>query len=111
MLDRLNQYKIMWVFVFWDLPNETPSEKKIAHAFRKKIITDGFTMLQFSMYMRHCASRENADVHIARVKNALPPTGHIVIFAITDKQFGDMQVFYGRKPTKPKQGPQQLELW
>jgi CRISPR-associated protein Cas2 len=49
MLNRLNQYRIMWVFVFWDLPTETTAEKKIAQAFRKKIMADGFTMLQFSI--------------------------------------------------------------
>jgi CRISPR-associated protein Cas2 len=111
MLNRLNQYKIMWTFVFWDLPTETAADKKIATEFRKKLLKDGFTMLQYSMYVRHSASRENATVHEARVKNALPPNGHIVILSITDKQFGDMEVFYGRKPAKAKPGPQQLELF
>ena len=37
--------------------------------FRNKLQKDGFTMFQFSIYIRHCASSENADVHIKRVKS------------------------------------------
>ena len=66
--DRLNAYRIMWVLVFFDLPTETSSERKIAAGFRKHIMKDGFQMFQFSIYLRHCASVENAQVHIKRTK-------------------------------------------
>ncbi len=39
-----------------------------ASDFRKQLVTDGFVMLQFSIYMWHCPSAENAQVHIKRVK-------------------------------------------
>ena len=101
----------MWVLVLWDLPTETAEERKLAAGFRKKILQDGFAMFQFSIYLRHCASRENAEVHIQRVKKMLPPQGHVGILCITDKQFGMMELFYGRKASKPLTGPLQLELW
>ena len=56
----------MWVLVFFDLPTETQKEKKIASKFRKEIMRDGFTMFQFSIYVRHCSSAENTDVHIKK---------------------------------------------
>jgi len=87
-LERLNQYRIMWVLVFFDLPTETKKDRRNASQFRKHLIDDGFSMFQFSIYMRHCASRENAQVHIKRVKSILPPFGHVGILNITDKQFG-----------------------
>lgn len=62
----------MWVLVFFDLPTETPKGKEKSTNFRKDILKDGFTMFQFSIYLRHCASRENAEVHIKRVKKILP---------------------------------------
>ncbi|MBL7929870.1 MAG: CRISPR-associated endonuclease Cas2 [Bacteroidia bacterium] len=108
---RLNEYRIMWILVFFDLPVITQKEKKIAASFRKEIMADGFSMFQFSIYLRHCASRENAEVHIKRVKKILPEKGHVVILTITDKQFGMMEVYYGRKEEKPPAGPQQLELF
>ena len=67
----------MWILVFFDLPTETKKERKIYTDFRKKIISDGFTMFQFSIYVRHCASKENADVHIARVKSILDNPEHM----------------------------------
>lgn len=108
---RLNEYRILWILVFYDLPTETAKERKIAARFRKQIMHDGFAMFQFSIYLRHCASRENAEVHIKRVKMLLPEKGHIGILTITDKQFGMMEIFYGQKETERPPTPQQLELF
>jgi CRISPR-associated protein Cas2 len=109
--NRLNAYRIMWVLVFFDLPTETKKERKIYSDFRKKIMQDGFTMFQFSIYLRHCSSMQNADVHIKRVKKILPEKGHIGIMTITDKQFGMMEIYYGKKLAEPVNIPQQLELF
>jgi CRISPR-associated protein Cas2 len=111
MYNRLNAYRIMWVLVFFDLPTETAAEKKIAAKFRKGVMKDGFQMFQFSIYMRHCASRENAEVHIKRVKKELPEHGHVGIMCITDKQFGMMEIFHGRKITSNTAPVQQLEMF
>ena len=110
-LTRLNEYRILWVLVFFDLPVVTKKERKIAAKFRKDIMADGFCMFQFSIYLRHCASRENADVHIKRVKRILPEKGHVGILCITDKQFGMIEIFYGKKEAERKEIPQQLELF
>lgn len=108
---RLNEYRILWVLVFFDLPVETKKERKVAAKFRKEIMADGFTMFQFSIYLRHCSSRENAEVHIKRVKSKLPEKGHVGILCITDKQFGMMEIFFGQKEADPIPVPQQLELF
>jgi CRISPR-associated protein Cas2 len=109
--DRFNAYRIMWVMVFFDLPTETKRERKEAGLFRKNLLKDGFTMFQFSIYVRNCPSRENSDVHIKRVKSFLPDTGFVVVFTITDKQFGMMELYNKAKPTERPGTPQQLELF
>jgi len=101
----------MWVLVFFDLPTETKKERKEHALFRKSLMKDGFTMFQFSIYLRHCASRENADVHIKRVKRLLPEKGHVGIMCITDKQFGAMELFYCKKEAEVATPCQQLELF
>ena len=111
MNSRLNQYRIMWLMILYDLPTETKSERNIAAKFRKNIMKDGFHMFQFSAYLRHCASRENLEVHKKRVKINLPEKGHIGMLAITDKQFGDMELYFGKKKAEPQKTPQQLELF
>lgn len=110
-MERLSEYRIMWVLVFFDLPTETKKERKVYSDFRKKIINDGFTMFQFSIYLRHCPSRENADVHIRRVKSILPEKGQVGILCITDKQFGSMELYHGKKEKAVSTPYQQLELF
>jgi CRISPR-associated protein Cas2 len=108
---RLNAYRIMWVLVFFDLPTETKKDRKIYAKFRKDILADGFAMFQFSIYLRHCSSKENADVHIKRTKKILPAKGHIGIMCITDKQFGMMEIFRGKELVDGPETSQQLELF
>ncbi len=109
--NRLNQYRILWVFVFFDLPTETKKDRREYTLFRKRLIKDGFTMLQYSIYVRHCNSRENAEVHIKRVKSFLPEKGEVIIFTLTDKQFGMMEFFRSATEAKRPKTPQQLELF
>lgn len=101
----------MWVLVFFDLPTETKKQRKAAQKFRKQLLDDGFTMFQFSIYLRNCPSRENAQVHIKRVKGLLPEQGHVGILKITDKQFGMMELFYSRKEKEKPVEAQQLQLF
>ncbi|MFN5170592.1 MAG: CRISPR-associated endonuclease Cas2 [Cyclobacteriaceae bacterium] len=109
--DRLNAYRIMWIMVLFDLPTETKTDRKNYTDFRKRIMKDGFSMFQFSAYVRHCSSRENMEVHVKRIKKSLPPYGHVGILTITDKQFGMMQIFYGREEKAKAPIPEQLELF
>ncbi len=109
--DAINQYRCMWVLVFFDIPVETKKQRKVATNFRKQLLKDGFTMFQFSIYMRNCPSRENAEVHSQRVKNMLPEHGHVGILKITDKQFGMMELYFSKKPTGNPAITQQLELF
>ena len=111
MFNRLNAYRIMWVLVFFDLPTETKADRKSYAKFRKNIMADGFQMFQFSMYIRHCSSKENADVHTKRVKKILPNKGQVGIMSVTDKQFGMMEIFRGQEQTAAPETIQQLELF
>jgi CRISPR-associated protein Cas2 len=111
MFERFNAYRIMWVLVFFDLPTETKIDKKRYAKFRKEIMANGFSMFQFSMYIRHCSSKENSEVHIRRVKEILPPKGHVGIMCVTDKQFGMMEIFRGREQVDAPETVQQLELF
>lgn len=111
MINRLSEYQIMWVMVFFDLPTDTAKNRKEAASFRKRLMNDGFTMFQFSIYMRHCASKENSEVHVKRVKSMLPPEGKVGILCITDKQFGEITIFESQQSKPPAAPGQQLELF
>ena len=110
-MDRFSEYRIMWILVFFDLPTDTKKDRKASADFRKNLQRDGFTMFQFSIYIRHCASQENAAVHIKRVKSFLPVKGSVGIMCITDKQFEGIELFYGQKNNDLNAPGQQLELF
>ena len=60
-------YRAVWILAMFDLPTDNKKARKDYTDFRKNLMKDGFTMVQYSVYMRHCASEENADVHYKRV--------------------------------------------
>lgn len=104
-------FRSMWVLTMFDLPVDTDEARKAYRDFRKALLDDGFTMLQFSVYARHSPSEENAVVHENRIKSFLPDNGEVRVIKITDKQFERMKVFYGkmRKPTENQ--PEQISFF
>ena len=110
-MDKISEYRVMWVLIFFDLPTTTKKEVKDAAKFRKTLLGDGFTMFQFSIYVRRCTSIENANAHKRRVRAIKPDVGKIGILTITDKQFGDMELYFGKLFRPPEAEGQQLELF
>lgn len=101
----------MWLLVFFDMPTETKAQKKEYVRFRNFLLKDGFTMFQFSIYVRHCMSLESAKAHRKRVRDYIPQYGDIGILAITDKQFETMEIYHGMKKKKSNPSVLQLELF
>jgi len=110
-VERFNQYRAMWVMVFFDLPTETKRDTKNYRKFVDVLEKNGFSRFQFSIFLRHCPSIDNAKVHKRRIRMNLPPKGHVGIIHITDKQFGMMEVFISAKKELIPQPIQQLDLF
>lgn len=104
-------YRAVWMFVLFDLPVDTKQARKAYTAFRKKLLARGFDMMQFSVYARFYRSEEAAETHRRYVKSVLPPRGQVRIVAVTDRQFGKMEIFNGEKPAEPEKPPNQLLLF
>lgn len=108
---ELSAYRFMWVIVMFDLPVDTQAARRQYAQFRKFLLKDGCSRLQFSVYVRHSASEENADVHVKRVEARVPPDGEVRILVVTDKQFGRMRTFWGKMRKPAPAAPQQLEFF
>lgn len=109
--DRFSAYRIMWLFCLFDLPTNTKAQRKRASTFRKQLVEDGFSMMQYSVYNRFCGSSEACEVHVKRIKKWLPKEGSVSILKFTDKQFSDIETFIGSIPEKKEKAPRQLELF
>ena len=104
-------FRTMWLLVMFDLPMDNSKARKDYVKFRKTLLEDGFTNIQFSVMTRHCPSEENAAVHRKRVKAALPPDGEVRIITFTDKQFGRMEVYNGKLRELNDPVPEQLTIF
>jgi len=111
MNNRLCAYRIMWVFVYFDLPTETKQDRKDYALFRKNLLKMGFDMLQYSIYARCCPSWEAADSMAKNVEYVLPPYGNISIMMLTDKQFSRIKNFYGAERMINHKPPDQILMF
>ncbi len=101
----------MWLVTMFDLPTTTEVDRKNYTRFRKFLLDQGFLMLQYSVYGRHCPSDENAAVHASRIRAHLPPDGEVRILQVTEKQFERMQVFWGKMRRPVEKPSEQLTLF
>lgn len=98
----------MWMLVLFDLPTLTKKEQKDASEFRKILLEMGFSMLQYSVYMRVCGSKERINYFVKHIETGLPPSGQVQIFSITDKQYGSSFSYTGKTKIKNKNPEQHL---
>jgi CRISPR-associated protein Cas2 len=107
----LSGYRMMWLYVMFDLPVGTKAERKAATKFRNFLLDEGFEMAQFSVYLRFAESKEAAEVFIGHIREALPMKGKVHIVTITDKQYGNARIFSGKIRERRQQNPDQLVLF
>jgi CRISPR-associated protein Cas2 len=110
LLDPL-AWRAMWVFAMFDLPVETPVQRRDYARFRKDLRADGFLMMQYSVYFRHCANAESAAAHIRRMGARVPPQGEVRFMMVTDAQFARIRIFTGNRRRPPETPPAQLEFF
>lgn len=107
---KAEEVRILWLFVFFDLPVGTKLERRAATRFRNFLKDDGYMMLQLSVYARVCRGEEAADKHLQRVTKNLPKKGSVRTLQVTDRQYGRMRLLIGEATKNEKVAPQQMVL-
>ncbi len=107
----LSGYRPMWLFAMFDLPVTTKAARKQYTRFRTALLREGFSMMQFSVYARFCPSEEASQTLRKHVESVLPPEGQVRLLAVTDRQFGKMEIFYGKNREAVEEPPPQLMLF
>ncbi|MDP2168282.1 MAG: CRISPR-associated endonuclease Cas2 [Thermodesulfovibrionales bacterium] len=108
---EISGYNSMWLIAMFDLPVVTKEARYRYTRFRNGLLKEGFTMLQFSVYARFCSSEETSDVFRKRIREILPKDGEVRLLAITDRQFGKMEIFFGKKRTEVEKPPEEFLLF
>ena len=95
----MEKYKIMRMLCMFDLPVETEEQRRAYRIFRKNLIQEGFMMIQYSIYVRICPSREYANRLENRIKKGIPHEGNVRLLCVTEKQYADMKLLVGSRQT------------
>ncbi|MCC6949627.1 MAG: CRISPR-associated endonuclease Cas2 [Bradyrhizobiaceae bacterium] len=107
---KTEEVRVLWLFVFFDLPVGTKGERRAATRFRNFLKDDGYMMLQWSVYARVCRGEEAVDKHALRVTKNLPSKGSVRALQVTDKQYARMRLMLGEARKNEKAASQQMVL-
>lgn len=83
--------------VFFDLPTESPKQRKAYRDFRKFLIGEGFLMLQYSVYSKIVLNGTQSATVRRRIEVNKPSEGSVVMLKVTEKQFAGMEYVLGEK--------------
>ena len=89
----------MRTIVFFDLPNVYMKDKRNYLLFRKYLLSEGFIMLQESVYSKIILNSEQASLLIERIRKKAPKKGVIQALTITEKQYANIEYIIGSGKT------------
>lgn len=101
----------MWSLVMFDLPVGTKAQQRAATRFRNQLLDSGYTMLQFSVYVRYLPVGGLSPATLSQIRRALPSGGEVRVFHISDKQWSSALRFAAAESTKPEPQPTQLAFF
>ena len=108
---QLSGYRLMWIFVMFDLPVRTREQSRAATKFREFLLDEGFEKSQFSVYARFCNGKEQFETYMRRVESSLPDRGDVHILSFTDRQYENIVRFSGQRRRRQRKNPDQLALF
>ena len=77
----------MRMIVFFDLPTKTTADLREYRKFRKLLITNGFVMMQESVYTKMLLNQSVKASVLEVLKKNKPPQGLVQAITVTEKQF------------------------
>ncbi len=107
---RLNPYKVMWLYLMFDLPVVEQQERKEATRFRQFLLEQGFTMAQYSVYYKFAGGSEQRKRLLELIKSALPQKGQVDIITITDIQYANIISYSQHKRDNSKKSAREQPL-
>jgi len=81
--------------VFFDLPMLTKKDVREYTKFRKYLISQGFIMIQKSVYSKIALNGTASNAIIYNLKKNLPEMGLVQILVISEKQYQNIEFLVG----------------
>lgn len=77
----------MRIIVIFDLPQTSGKEKKEYRYFHKFLISNGYIMVQFSIYSKICIHHEIANRAVRKLKLVTPKVGDVRYMVVSENQY------------------------
>lgn len=106
----LDGRKLMWLLLTFDLPTKTRVQAKTASQFRFFLLDQGFEMAQYSVYLRYCSGKSEAQKYIRRISSQIPISGKVDILRFTDQQYEQI-VSFNAGGRRERKNPSQFALF
>ncbi len=85
----------MRLIVFFDLPVIDAIDRRIYSKFHKYLVLNGYSMMQYSIYVKIFTNREAIVRHLSLLKNNLPKEGSVRSLMVTEKQYASIEILVG----------------
>lgn len=95
------RYKRLHLQVMFDLPVKSKKQRKAATRFRQFLLKSGFSMQQYSIYLKTIDSYDAKQRWCRKIAAEIPEDGKVSILAITSKQYEDMLIYLNSTKMEP----------
>ena len=92
--------RVVRTIVFFDLPNVYLKDKKNYIKFRKYLLSEGFIMMQESVYSKIVLNNQQATLLLDRLRKNSPMKGIIQVLTITERQYSQIEYIIGESNSK-----------
>lgn len=89
----------MRVMILFDLPTDTHENRKEYRSFRKFLLTNGFVMMQESVYSKIVLNSTAATLLCEKVRKNKTSAGLIQMLIVTERQFEKVEIIVGERQT------------
>lgn len=81
----------------FDLPTTKKEDRRKYTEFRKQLISNGYIMLQYSVYVRMFPNKTSAMQSLKKIKSITPPNGAVRAMLVTEAQYQATEILVGGK--------------
>ena len=92
--------RVMRTIVFFNLPDIYLKDKKNYLKFRKYLLSEGFIMMQESVYSKIVMNSQQSTLLLDRLRKQAPKKGLIQVLTITERQYSQIEYIIGENQSK-----------
>lgn len=81
----------------FDLPTETSTDKRNYRKFRRFLVENGYSMMQYSVYSKIILNRTVLNFQKTKLNQSAPPKGYVDTLIVTEKQYVNIETIVGDK--------------